>query len=152
MTKLRISVPGKRFETTTTLLEDEAPKTCRAITNGLPIQAKLLHAAMSGQVAALEMRGKRIVRIEPENSVYSTVPGDLLYWYSYWGDGERLKDLGEYSEIIFVYGRHTRLRDMTMRDVSASLFATIDGKLDLFARICKDVHDRGPVSIKMERL
>jgi hypothetical protein len=79
------------------------------------------------------------------------IPGDIAYWYSMWGDNKYLRDNTEFSEIIFTYGRYTRLRDLSLREAAANLFATFDSKLAEFAAISQSAHHSGPVSLILER-
>jgi hypothetical protein len=152
MTKIRISIPSEKFETTATLLESEAPKTCRAVFRALPIEGYLLHAMMSGNESLIELHGKRMIKLEPENWVYSMVPGDVLYWYSMWGENKYLKDNTEFSEIVFIYGRHVRVRDLSLREAAANLFARFEGNVEGFAKASKKVHDKGPMKLRIEKV
>jgi hypothetical protein len=151
MPKLRISVPSERFETTATLLHKEAPKTCSSILNALPIEGYLMHAVMSGNESALVFRGERTVKLKPENWVYAWVPGDILYFYSMWGDNKYLKDNTEYSEIVFIYGRYVRVRDLSLRETAANLFGRLDGKIEGFAKVSEKAHDKGPMKLRIEK-
>ncbi len=151
MKKIRISVPSERFETTASLLDTEAPKTCTAVMKALPIEGYLLHAMMSGNESLVELHGRKMIKVGPENWVYSMVPGDILFWYSMWGDNRYLKDNTEFSEIVFIYGRHVRVRDLTLREAAANLFGRVDRKLEQFAAISRRVHDKGPVLLRIER-
>jgi hypothetical protein len=151
MTKIRISIPSERFETTATLLESEAPKTCRAVLRALPIEGYLMHAMMSGNESAIVFHGKRMIKLEPENWVYGMVPGDVLYFYSMWGENKYLKDNTEYSEIVFIYGRYVRVRDLSLREAAANLFARFDGKIEGFAKASQRAHDKGPMKLRIEK-
>ncbi|MHB2037328.1 MAG: DUF3830 family protein [Nitrososphaerales archaeon] len=150
MAKLSISIQSENFETTATLLEDEAPKTCKAISGVLPIEGNLMHAMISGNETLIELQGQTKVKLEPENWIFSYIPGDICYWHSLWGDGRYLKDIRDNAEITFIYGRHVRVRDLALRETGANLFARFDSKLDEFARICKKTRLEGVQKIKME--
>jgi hypothetical protein len=151
VTKIRILIPSEKFETTATQLNDEAPETCETILRSLPIEGLLTHAMISGNQSVIEMRDLEMVKLEPENWVYSMIPGDIAYWYSMWGDNKYLRDNTEFSEIIFTYGRYTRLRDLSLREAAANLFATFDSKLAEFAAISQSAHHSGPISLILER-
>jgi hypothetical protein len=152
LTKLRISIPSERFETTATLLDQEAPKTCQGILEALPVEGDLLHATSSGNETLIELQGKSKVRLEPENWVYNFIPGDILYWYSMWGDWKYLRGVRDNPEIVFIYGRNVKLRHISMLESPANLFANIDDKLEGFADICRNVRTQGPKKIVIERL
>jgi hypothetical protein len=148
--KIRIIVDPEGFETTATLLANEAPETCRAIKKILPICGPLVHGMMSGNEVFLLLPGDDTRYPGPENWVYNTIPGDVLFWHSQWGEGKYLKDNPVCAEIIFIYGRYVRLRDLSHHEVAANLFATIDSKLEAFARICQRVRNEGPRKIRIE--
>ena len=152
MPKLRISVPSENFQSTITLLDKEAPVTCTAILKMLPIDGKLLHGTSSGNETLTELQGAQRARIEPENWVTNCLPGDVLYWYSLWGDGNNLRGKRENAELCFVYGRHVKLRDLNLRVTAANLFGSFDAKLEEFALICRKIRFDGAKQIILERI
>jgi len=154
MAKLRISVPSEKFEMTATLLEDEAPKTCKAIKSILPVEGPLNHAIQSGQDMNVHLKGPKQLKLERENLVYSTVPGDILYLYTWWGDENRyVRGSKEISELILVYGRNHKLHDASLEKLTGgNLFASIDSKLDQFAAICEKVREKGVMTVRIEAL
>ena len=140
----------EHFETTATLLKDEAPKTCEAIAKILPLEGTLLHAMASGNEVLVELPDHAL-RIEPENWIYNFIPGDVGFWDSHWGEGAYLKDITtRVAEVVFIYGRHARLRNLALHETAANLFATIDKKLPEFAEICKRTRTVGPPRIRIE--
>ena len=152
MSRLLISIPSENFKTTATLLEDEAPKTCKGIIQVLPIEGNIMHAMMSGNETLIELQGPSKVKLEPENWIFSYVPGDICYWHSFWGDGKYLKDIRDNAEITFIYGRHARVRDLAQRETGANLFARFDSKLDEFAKISKKTRVEGVKHITIDLL
>jgi hypothetical protein len=155
MSKLKISVPSEKFTTTATLLNKDAPKTCVGVSKALPLELPLIHGAMSGNEAFVAMEGPewkgRMLKLKPENWIVSQLPGDVLYYYSWWGDGKYYKDNEEYSEIAFIYGRYVRATDINWVPAAANLFAHIDEKLEEFAAICQKVRNvTGPVKLRLE--
>jgi len=150
LSKIRISVPAEGFETTATLLDSEAPVTCGSVRKILPVEGSLLHASSSGNETLIELGGEKRVRIEPENWVFSFVPGDVLYWHSLWGDGKFLKGSRENAEIVFIYGRNVVLRDLALRATAANLFARFDSGLDEFAALSKRIRLEGAKRLVIE--
>lgn len=152
MTQIRVIFPDEKFEMMVDLLENEAPKTCKAILEILPIESKLYHAMLSGNEVLVELTGKNMLRLEPENWVYHVIPGDVLYWHSHWGEAKYLKDNPEIDEIVFIYDRYTKLRDISHHDAAANLFGRISSNSDLsrFAEICRRIRREGPKIIRIE--
>jgi len=150
--KIKIVMPDDNFETTATLLESEAPKTCKAVLSLLPLEGKLMHAMMSGNETLIELRGEKMIKLEPENWIYNVVPGDISYWYSHWGEGKYLKDNLEFSEIVFIYGRHVRVRNLAHENAATNLFGRIDSNLEGFAKACDRIRFDGARKIRLERI
>jgi hypothetical protein len=93
-----------------------------------------------------------MLRLEPENWVYHVIPGDVLYWYSHWGEAKYLRDNPEIDEIVFIYDRYAKLRDISHHDTAANLFGRIssDSDLERFAEICRRIRKEGPKTILLE--
>ena len=151
MTKLKILVSEEKFETTATLFEDDAPKTCKGILGKLPLDGTMIHAMMSGQEVFIDFRANEVIQLDPENWEFNPNPGDIFYWYSHWGEGAHIRDNPVRSEVYFIYGRHYSPRDLTGRPTTGNLFATLDGKLDEFATICKKMRLEGTKRVRIER-
>ncbi len=153
MNKVRVIIPEEKFEMEVELLTLEAPKTCSALQKILPIEAKLIHAMLSGNEVLIELPEKNLLRLEPENWVYHVIPGDVLYWHSHWGDAKHLRDNPEIDEIIFIYDRYTRLRDISHRETAANLFGRISSTSELskFAEICRKIRREGPRIVRLEQ-
>ena len=92
MNEIRIVVGGQ-FEFIARLEEEDAPKTCRAFRNLLPLQNKLIQARWSGEAAWVPL-GDFKVGVDFENHT------------SYPGAGQLLLYPGGFSEteILFPYG------------------------------------------------
>ncbi len=151
--KIKVIIPDEEFEMYVDLLETEAPKTCIAIQKILPLEARLYHAMLSGNEVLIELSEKNMLRLEPENWVYHVVPGDVLYWHSHWGNAKYLRDNPEIDEIVFIYDRYTRLRDISHHETAANLFGRISSSSELskFAEICRKIRREGPKIIRLEQ-
>lgn len=150
MTKIRISVPTERFEMTATLLEKEAPRTCRGILAALPVEGKLIHGMMSGNETFIVVDKKKKLKLGQENQVYTMLPGDIAYFYSMWGDAKYLKDNEEFTEIAFMYGRYVRTRDITLRETAANLFGHFTD-IEGFTKVSRKARYEGPMKLRIER-
>jgi hypothetical protein len=152
LAKLKIRLPDDKFETTATLLDHEAPRTCAAVTSLLPLEGRLLHAIMSGNETLIELRGEKMIKLEPENWVYNVIPGDIMFWYSHWGEGKYLKDNPELLEVVFIYGRYAKVRNLAHENTAGNLFAILDGKIAEFATVCNRIRFDGAKRIILENL
>ncbi|MFQ6076317.1 MAG: DUF3830 family protein [Candidatus Bathyarchaeia archaeon] len=143
MRKMEVVLPDDNVRAVATFLEDEAPKTCEAVWNALPLAGRLWHGMFSGQESFLRMRGPGMIRVGPENQVWHVIPGDVAYWYS-WEEGKgRWKDVGEYSEVIIIYGRYASVRDFSMRVTPVNLFARVTENLEGYARAAAKIREVG---------
>jgi len=133
------------------LSEREAPKTIEALWKSLPIRGKLLHARYSGQEVLIEQRGDKVIRSPKENQVYNVLPGDVGYWYSWFGDDRYLRDVPEFSEIVMIYGRYTALRSV-YGPAAMNLIGTVEGNLKDFAEACGRIHSEGPTTVVLRKL
>jgi len=150
MAKLKVSIPSEKFSTTVTLLDKEAPKTCKGVVKALPLEGPMIHGMMSGNETFVVMDGSKDLKLPPENWVYNVLPGDVLYFYSMWGEARYYKDNVSYSEIVFIYGRYARVSDLSLRPAACNLFGHIDAKLEEFASLCKKGRAEGPLKVRIE--
>jgi hypothetical protein len=77
MTRMMIKIG--EFSFVAKLLEKEAPDTCRAILNALPIEGKVIHVRWSGEAVWLPMDPFG-VEAEFENHTCHPSRGDILYY------------------------------------------------------------------------
>lgn len=75
MTTLRIAFQG--LDLTGHLLEDEAPKTCRALLDSLPLDGSVTNVTWSGNMLRLWVTIPEPA--EPENISQLQYPGDILF-------------------------------------------------------------------------
>jgi hypothetical protein len=92
MSKIRIIV-GNQFEFVARLEEEDAPKTCRAFSNLLPFQNKLIQARWSGEAAWIPL-GNFDVGIGFENHTSHPGAGQILLYPGGFSE----------TEILFPYG------------------------------------------------
>lgn len=107
MTKrLEILIPELKFTASAFLLEDEAPQTCQAILEALPIQGRFIHSAFAGMVLEMELQAEKLYTLPQENTIAQARPRDLAFWYSYWELAGQIRGMGQFAEISLVYGRN----------------------------------------------
>ena len=76
-TRIKIDIGGIDF--IAELLEEEAPETCRAILEALPIEGKVIQARWSGEAVWFPMDPLGIEVVQ-ENATSYPSRGDLLYY------------------------------------------------------------------------
>ena len=77
MSKLQLTIGEIRFDAA--LLESEAPQTCAAFLNKLPIEGQVIHARWSGEAVWFPMDHINL-EVELENATSHPSKGDLLYY------------------------------------------------------------------------
>ena len=140
---MEIALPNEGVRAVVTLLEDEAPKTCKAVWNALPLEGDLHHGMLSGNESFLVMKGKQMFEVEPENQVYHNIPGDVGYYWAWW-KAKGFRGYAEpFAEIIIIYGRVAEVRDSTLQKVPYNLFATVTENLKEYAKACSEMRAVG---------
>jgi hypothetical protein len=114
-----------------TMLEEQAPKTCKAALDLLPLKGELFHATWSGDM--LFLRCSEIpAKLKPENQTIYPSPGDV-------GLSSTIK------ELQIIYGQaQLRARFGPAPD---NIFARITENLTDLEKIGKRVHRQGPMRI-----
>lgn len=133
------------------LREDEAPATCRAIRDALPIEGSLIHGKVSGDEVFVPVDDDEVEPVDPENWEFNAIPRDVGYWYSYWGDGDVVRGRDPFGEIVFVYGREIRIRKGADRNSAVNLFGRVTEGFEEYAAACERVQTEGPKRVVLER-
>jgi hypothetical protein len=121
------------------LLWDDAPDTCRILSENLPDGGEAIHAAYSGTVVGVLF--DPTIEAPLQNATTCHLPGDLI-WMHY-EPFSRFGHPDAVSEIYWAYDRHARsVVPGQFVQVAASVFALFDGpheEWDAFAKRSADV-------------
>ena len=130
--KLEIKIDDTVF--LATLLEEQAPKTCKAVLNLLPLEGEVFHATWSGDMLFFKCH-EIPAKLEPENQTAYPSRGDVAI-------NSNLK------EIHVVYGQaQLRARFGPAPD---NLFARITENLKGLEEIGKRIHRKGVKKITIK--
>ena len=117
--KIRIAVDDTEFEAE--LLEQLAPKTCKAVLDSLPVSGEVIHSSWSGDNLSVHLDPAKVRgQFEPENLTIYGSPGDIAWFV-------------RRHEVFITYGK-AQYRFRT-GDVQSNFFATIIKDRDLLAKI-----------------
>lgn len=131
------------------LLDDEAPRTARAVWDALPLSGQVYH----GKYARNEIYNlvPAFAEAEPghENATVTPIPGDLCYFsfsaddlatpsHGYAAD-EGPRRHNRIVDLAVFYGRNNLLLNGDVGWVPGNVFATISDGLEDFARACQDI-------------
>jgi hypothetical protein len=145
--RIRLTFLDEGVSAEAELLEDQAPKTCRAVWERLPIEGEGGHAVYSGSEIVF-LIPKNIV-IEPENQTSRVLPGDVAYYHVPPGVLHGYAD--GVSEFCWFYDRDAR-PSMPDGPVAVNLFARIVGNTDAFYAVCRRIRREGVKRVRVERL
>src|SRR5207249_11191516 len=136
------------------LLDEEAPHTCKAVWESLPLGGDAYHAKYArNEVYTLV---PRFAAEEPgiENPTVTPIPGDVMYFsFEPWqlpagshGYGEQH---GPTVDLAIFYGRNNLLLNGDVGWVVGNVYATIVEGLDQMAVACNDVWRAGGVGERL---
>lgn len=128
---------------TATLLEDRAPRTCRAVLASLPVENKVVHAMWAGEEIFFNefpISG----RLEYENSTNEVKPGDVAVI-----SPQALPSLGKRHTAFCIFYGKSRPRKSVDQTVDVNVFAEI-GEVEKIADIGKRIRMGGQEKIRIE--
>jgi hypothetical protein len=145
---LTISLDKRGVSCTARLLEDVAPRTCRAVWEALPLSAPVYHGKYArNEIYALhpafaEDPGKEITTITP-------IPGDVC-WFTFAGDDlgnpaygyeaeDEHREMTHIIDLAIFYGRNNLLINGDQGWVPGNVFGEIVEGLPEMAAACQDV-------------
>jgi hypothetical protein len=147
--QIELSLKLKNVRAVATLLEDEAPRTCKAVWDALPIEGETYHAKWAGR-ELYTLVPPFPVGPSAENETITPIPGDVLY-FDVSPDTidlpvtlRRQHPKGLVDLAVF-YGRNNLLLGPA-GFMPGNLFATITDGLDAYARACNELFREGMVN------
>jgi hypothetical protein len=156
---LRISLPRRGVSCVAELLEKQAPRTCAAVWDALPLAGPAQHAKYARNEVYTMVR--RFAPIGRENPTVTPIPGDVVLFdfaggmldAGFKADQGIDPDEGAIDLAIF-YGRNNLLINGDVGWVPGNVYATIVDGLAAMAEACHDVWRSGSVGEQLvyERL
>jgi Protein of unknown function (DUF3830) len=141
------------------LLEEQAPRTCKAVWEALPLGGDAYHAKYArNEVYTLV---PRFAAEEPgiENPTVTPIPGDVMYFsFEPWqltpgshgyGEQDTPRQHTQTIDLAIFYGRNNLLLNGDIGWVPGNVYATIVQGLDRMAEACNDVWRSGGVGERL---
>jgi hypothetical protein len=141
------------------LLDDEAPRTCAAVWEALPLGGDAYHAKYArNEVYTLV---PRFAGEEPgiENPTVTPIPGDVMYFsFESWqltpgshgyGEADTTHAHVQVVDLAIFYGRNNLLLNGDIGWVVGNVFATIVEGLEAVAAACNDVWRAGAIGERL---
>lgn len=146
---ISVTLEQRKVQCIARLLDDEAPRTCRAVWDALPLSSQVFH----GKYARNEIYHlvPAFADVDPgkENTTVTPIPGDLCYFsfdsddlgnpaYGYEAAGE-IRQMRRIVDLALFYGRNNLLINGDQGWVPGNVFATVVRGLDEMAAACQDI-------------
>ena len=149
--QIRISFENGTGSAIADLIEDDAPTTCAAIWDMLPLRVAAVHDIWSGHQVLAHLDPDLV--LPPENVLtYIPMPGDLFYYYRpphYFRGAPYGRT--ESAELGFIYDRDTRPQGPRGPE-AVNLFARISSGIEDFARACELMITSGQQNLVIEKV
>lgn len=145
--RIRLTFVDEGVSVDAELLEVEAPQTCRAVWDALPLEEEGIHAVYSGSEIAYFLSEDLV--IPPENLTNHTLPGDIGYYRL--EPGLKHGWLDGITELCWFYGRDGR-PNMPDGPVAVNLFARMIGDTRDFCAVCYRIRREGVKRVRIERV
>jgi len=146
---IRVTLDKRGVSCVARLLDDEAPRTCDAVWNALPLSAAVFHGKYARNEIYTLLPAFTAVAPGKENTTITPIPGDLCYFafdsddlgnpaYGY-EDSAGTSTMGPIVDLALFYGRNNLLINGDQGWVPGNVFGTIVEGLDEMAAACQDV-------------
>ena len=149
--QIRISFENGTGSAIADLIEDDAPTTCAAIWDMLPLRVAAVHDIWSGHQVLVHLDPDLV--LPPENVLtYIPMPGDLFYYYRpphYFRGAPYGRT--ESAELGFIYDRDTRPQGPRGPE-AVNLFARISSGIEDFASACESMITSGQQNLVIEKV
>jgi len=153
---VRITLEKRDVSCVARLLDAEAPRTCAAVWDALPLGGDVFHAKYArNEVYTM------VPRFAPEppgleNTTVTPIPGDVMYFDFAAGvldhsfkETVGVSDLPGVVDLAVFYGRNNLLLNADIGWVVGNVWATIVENLDEMAEACHDVWRSGSVGERL---
>lgn len=150
---IQISLQKRGVTCVARLLEGEAPRTCAAVWDALPVGSDVYHAKYARNEIYTFVPTFGGVAPGPENTTVTPIPGDVVcfpfeQWqmantaYGYAADSAQREE-EQIIDLAVFYGRNNLLLNADTGFVPGNVFATIVRGLDEMAEAAQDLWRRG---------
>lgn len=133
--RIRLSFVRELVSAEAELLWGEAPKTCEAVLEGLPISGVSHHAIYSGSECVLLL--PQVLRLASENATTQVTRGDVAFVCM--AAGSHYGVSNDFAEIIWFYDIDAQPR-MWEGPVPVNIFARVVEPAERYHAVCRCLH------------
>lgn len=153
---LSITLPRRGVSCVAELLDKDAPRTCEAVWQALPLAGDVYHAKYARNEVYTMVPRFAGYEVGLENPTVTPIPGDVVF-FSFSGgmlDREFKQDKGVDKlpgviDLAIFYGRNNLLLNGDVGWVPGNVYAAITEGLDRMAQACHDVWRCGSVGERL---
>ncbi|HET8893238.1 MAG TPA: DUF3830 family protein [Gaiellaceae bacterium] len=140
------------------LLDEDAPLTCEAVWNALPLTGEVFHAKYARNEVYILVPSFATAEVPPENTTITPIPGDVVYfgfepWQlaasSHGYSGTERPDSANVVDMAVFYGRNNLLLNPDFGFVPGSVYAAIEEGLEAFADASREIWRNGGANERM---
>jgi len=142
--RILLEFPDECVSVEAVLLEDDAPRTCRAVWEHLPSGNPARHAIYSGSEIYALWSSTFIV--EAENRTSDVLPGDVGYYFQRGGVQYGFPD--DLCEVCVFYDRDA-VPSMPGGPIQINLFARVTGDARPFFEVCRRMRLEGQKAFRV---
>lgn len=153
---MSISLERRGVSCVAELLEKDAPRTCEAVWNALPLLGDAYHAKYARNEVYTMVERFAPEEVGQENPTVTPIPGDVVYFSFPGGMLDRgfkeekgIHELPGVIDLAIFYGRNNLLLNGDVGWVVGNVYATIVEGLDRMAEACNDVWRSGAVGERL---
>ncbi|MCD9625312.1 DUF3830 family protein [Rhabdothermincola salaria] len=158
--EIEVVLPTRGVVAIAHLLDDDAPRTCAAVWDALPLGGDIFHAKYARNELYTFVPPFAPAAIGLENPTITPIPGDLVYFefgagmlpagsYGY-ADDEGVAGADSVIDLALFYGRNNLLVNGDVGWVPGNVFGTVVEGLDELAAAGNDVWRRGAVGESLQ--
>jgi len=136
--QIELAFPNEDVGAVADLLWDQAPRTCEAICNRLPIQGPVHQAIYSGSESVVLL--DEVLRLPQENARSEVRRGEVAFAWLEAGSSYGVTE--DFAEICWFYDMDAR-PSMWEGPVEVSVFARIVEPADEFYEVCRRIRREG---------
>ena len=153
---LSITLAKREVTCVAELLDKDAPRTCEAVWNALPLEGPAQHAKYArNEVYAMVPRFTEVA-VGLENPTVTPIPGDVVFFDFSGGMLHRSfkEDVGVAGlpgviDLAIFYGRNNLLLNGDVGWVPGNVYGTIVAGLEAMAEACHDVWRSGSIGERL---
>jgi hypothetical protein len=158
--QIEVVLPTRGVVAIARLLDDDAPRTCAAVWDALPLGGDIFHAKYARNELYTFVPPFAPAPIGLENPTITPIPGDLVYFefgagmlpagsYGY-ADDEGVAGAESVIDLALFYGRNNLLVNGDVGWVPGNVFGAVVEGLDELAAAGNDVWRRGAVGESLQ--